>query len=229
MTGKVFHEFGVAATKQNIVAYERGLKTRDDVEYGFLPAFFAAELEARPANVVLVGATFFVGQVGQFEGNDDSIENHGGAETGAEAKEEHAPSPIASKRLHGGVVDEADGLAEYLLVGEVDPSGSEVMRLGERMIVCYRARVADGDAVVLPVFGDGEDLAGHAHGSHVGAGDDFDGVAMVSRGDLNVGASDVDDQNLHELKNTGAALPEAGAEPLQRWFRRPDKWFILCC
>ena len=73
----------------------------------------------------------------------NAIEDHGGAKTGANARKEHSATFVAAESLHGSVVDEAEWLAEGLLIREVDPSGSEVVRLCERMVMDDWARVAD--------------------------------------------------------------------------------------
>ena len=135
--------------------------------------------------------------MGEFEGDDDAVEDHGRAEARADAEEEHSAAFIAAEGLHGSVVDEADRLAEGLLVGKVDPSGSEIVGLGEGTIVDDRAWVADGDAVVIPALGGGENIFRHLLGSHGGTGRNFDGNALVARGDFDVGAANVDYENFH--------------------------------
>src|SRR5580704_7889226 len=135
--------------------------------------------------------------MGKFKGNDDAIEDHGGAKTGADAEEEHSAALVAAESLHGSVVDEAEGLAEGLLIREVYPSGGEIVRLGEGTIMDYGAGVAYGDAVVGPVFGGGEDIFGHQFGGHGGTGRNLDGDAVVGRGYLDVGAANVNDEDFH--------------------------------
>jgi hypothetical protein len=66
------------------------------------------------------------------------------------------------------------------------------------------AGVADGDAVVGPAFGGGEDMLGHLLGGHGGTGWDLDGNTHVGGGDFDVGATDVEDENFHEEKDTGS-------------------------
>ena len=135
--------------------------------------------------------------MGKLEGDDHAIEDHGRAKAGADAEEEHATAFITAEGLHGGVVDEAERLAEGLLIGKVDPSGGEVVRLGERTIMDDRARVADGDAVVFPALGGGENIFRHLLGGHGGTGGNFDGNAVVAGGDLDVGSANVDYENFH--------------------------------
>src|SRR5260370_23055066 len=135
--------------------------------------------------------------MGKFEGDDHASEDLGRAKAGANAEEEHSATFITAEGLHGRVVDEAERLAESLLIGEVNPSGSEVVRFDERTIVNDRARVADGDAVVFPALGGGEDIFRHLLGSHGGTGRNFVGNAFVARGDFDVGAANVDDDDFH--------------------------------
>jgi hypothetical protein len=135
--------------------------------------------------------------MGKFKGDDHAIEDHGRAKTGADAEEEHSATLITAEGLHGGVVDEAERLAQGLLIGEANPSGGEVVRLGERMIMDDRARVAYGDAVVGPALGGSEDIFRHLLGSHGGTGRNFDGNEFVARGDFDVGTADVDYEDFH--------------------------------
>src|SRR5258707_7823456 len=125
VAGKILHKLGVAAAEKNGVADQRCPETFNDVENGFSPALNAATFQAYEADVVFVGAAFSVGQMGKFKGDDHAVEDHGRAETCANAEKEHATTLIAAEGLHGGIVDEAERLAEGLLVGRVDPSGGE--------------------------------------------------------------------------------------------------------
>ena len=115
-----------------------------------MPTFHAATFETSQADVLLVGTALFVRKMGEFERDHHPVEDHGRAEAGAYTEEEHAATLIAAESLHGGVVDEAKGLAEGLLIGEIDPSRREIMGLFERMIVNDRAGIAYGNAVVSP-------------------------------------------------------------------------------
>src|SRR3978361_1823644 len=67
MSGKIFHQFGVATAEENGVADQRRPEAFDDVENLFSPAFHAAAFETSEADVVFVGAVLSVGEVGQFE------------------------------------------------------------------------------------------------------------------------------------------------------------------
>ncbi len=136
--------------------------------------------------------------MGKFKWDDDAVEDHGRAKASAYAKEEHSTTLITAESLHGSVVDESKGLAEGLLIGEVDPSRGEVMRLCEGMIVDDGAGIAYGNAVVVPVRRSGEDIFGHLFSRHGGAGRNLDRDADVARGNLDVGTTDVDHKNFHD-------------------------------
>src|SRR5260370_39609925 len=118
MAGKILHQLGVASAEKNGAADQRGPEALGDVEDGFSPACDAATFEASKADVVLVGAFLSVGEMGEFEGDDDAIEDHGGAKAGADAEEEHAAALITAEGLHGGGVDDSEVLAEGLLIGK---------------------------------------------------------------------------------------------------------------
>src|SRR5207237_173466 len=169
----------------------------DDVEYGFSPTFRAAALEASKADVVFVGAVLSIGEMGKFEGDDHAVEDHCRPQTGADGEEEHSAALVAAECLHGRVGDEAERLAEGLLKGEVYPSWREVVRVGEWAMIDDRAGVADGDAVVVPVLGGGENIFRHLLRSHFGTGRNLDGDAFVAGGDFDVGTANVDYEDFH--------------------------------
>ena len=75
------------------------------------------------------------------------------ADTGAEAEEEHAPAVVAAERLHGGVVDHADGLAERGCEVEAHPAVAEIARLGARSVGVDGPGITDRDDVVVPIGG----------------------------------------------------------------------------
>jgi hypothetical protein len=64
----------------------------------------------------------------------DIVEDHGRAKPRAETEEEHAPALIAADRLHEGVVDNLDGLAEMIRKIVADPSAREMGGIPRRFV-----------------------------------------------------------------------------------------------
>ena len=75
---------------------------------------------------------FLIGQVREFHRLEHAIDDERGAESGAEAEEEHAAALVAAQRLHRRVVDDANGTPERLLEVEADPALAQVPRLASR-------------------------------------------------------------------------------------------------
>src|SRR5262245_15534486 len=100
----------------------------------------------------------------QFHRLDDAIQNHGGTQTRAQAKEKHLAALVAPQSLHGRIIDDLDWAPECSSVVEPDPTRSEVMRFCNWPAVEYRPRVADRYPVILPVPGQLLDPTDHLLG-----------------------------------------------------------------
>src|ERR1700733_14521761 len=73
---QVLHQLGVTAAEEHSLADHPGLKAIDDVQDGLSPAPDTPAFEANDTNVLFVGEAFFVGQMSEFERDDDAIEDH---------------------------------------------------------------------------------------------------------------------------------------------------------
>ncbi len=142
----------IAAAEDDIIDDEGACKDRGDAIEGGLPFFLAEAVTTGAAEHVLEGALLVVGELAKLEGDKDVIQDGGGAETGAEAEEEHASTFIAAEGLHGGVVDELAGLWECGVVIELDPAASEIVRLAGGAVADDGDGEAEGDGVVVPVW-----------------------------------------------------------------------------
>jgi hypothetical protein len=194
---QVLHQFGVTPAKENCLADHAGLEAGDDVQDGFSPTPDTPTFEASDTDVLFVSKAFFIGQVSEFERDDDAVEDHRGAQAGAGAEEEHAAAFVTAQSLHSSVIDEAERFTESFFVRKIDPAWAQVMGLGDGTMVDDRAGVADGNTVVDPSLGGGEDVLGHLFRGHGGTGGNLDGDAVVGRGNLDVGAPYVYNQNFH--------------------------------
>ena len=101
----VLELFDVAAAEDDVVGAERYFQRGGYILYVFAPALFPEALEAAEAEVVLVGLSLFVAEMGQLHRLENAVDDHGGAEAGAEAEEQHAAAFVAADGLHRGVVD----------------------------------------------------------------------------------------------------------------------------
>ena len=146
----------VAAAKDHVFRGHRGAQQLGAFEHGGAPAFFAERLQAALAEQVLERLVL-ERQVRELERHDAAIVDERGAEAGAEAEEQHAPALVAAERLHGGVVQDLDGLAKRRGPVEVHPALAEVPGLFDHLAAEHRAGNAEGDDVVVPVGGVGLD------------------------------------------------------------------------
>src|SRR5207249_8501523 len=99
-------------------------------------------------------------------GFSSTANNQGSAETGAWTQEKHAPTLIASQRLHGGIIDHPHRTPEGLAKVDSHPSTTEILRFGDGTSVQHRPRVPDGHGFVLPVLREALDSLNHARRSH---------------------------------------------------------------
>ena len=88
---------------------------------------------------------------------------------------------IATKSLHGCVINNPDGAAQGFLVVEPDPATAEVDGFSNGMAGGDRTRIADGNAIVFPVTSDRFHTANHVFGRHVRAGRDLARLFLSSR------------------------------------------------
>src|SRR5579863_3277316 len=96
---------GIAAADHHIVRLERGHQPFDHLRHLVAPLLRSEALQSRGANIVLVRPAALEREVAELHRLEDAVDDHGRAEAGAEAEEQHAAALIAPERLHGGVVD----------------------------------------------------------------------------------------------------------------------------
>src|SRR3954468_18225720 len=131
------------------------------------------------------------------ERDDRAIEDERAANTGAEAKVQHAAAFIAAEGLHAGVVHDADGATERVGVVEADPAIAQVEWFGDRLAMADFAGVADRDALELPIRGSRFHFRNQILGRQLFAGRELGLIGFARLPDLDVGAADIDDQNIH--------------------------------
>src|SRR5258705_3252658 len=142
--GQCVELFAVAATEDDVIGGERFLEKFHDLGDVAAPLFLAKTFEAAKAEIVFVGFPFFVEKMREFHGLKKTVDDHGGAEAGAEAEEEHVAAFVAAKGLHGGIVDdfhrEAKGFGEV----ERHPAAAKIVGFPERAAVDDGSRIAYG-------------------------------------------------------------------------------------
>ena len=138
-----------------------GLQRRDEARYNVgdvaPPPLLAVAHESRPADIILVGA-LLVRQVAKLHRLHDAIDDDGRSKPGSKAQKEHLAAPVASQRLHGGVVDNFHGAAKCSSEIETDPPAPQVIGLHDRPAADDRAGIADRHGVIVPIFSELLDL-----------------------------------------------------------------------
>jgi hypothetical protein len=187
--------FAVAAAEDDVIGIQRRFEEFHDFRDVAAPFLLAQAFEAAKAEIVFVGFPFLVNQVREFHRLEKAVHDHGGAEAGAETEEEHVAAFVAAEGLHRSVIDDFHGEAEGFGEIESHPAATEIVGLAERASVDDGARVADGEAVELPIVGDFLDLFDHAGGGHGGAGREAAGFFLAGGEHFDIGATDVDHQD----------------------------------
>src|SRR5438876_5490641 len=95
----------VAATEDYVLGFEGGDQLGDHVGNVFPPFLLAVSIKSALADVVLKRA-LSIGKMCQLHWLDNAIDDHGGAQAGAQAQKEHFPSLVAPQGLHGGIIDD---------------------------------------------------------------------------------------------------------------------------
>src|SRR5205807_6372202 len=116
---------------------------RDYLEDVLLPFVSAQPFQSSLAEIVLVGAALFVGKMSEFHGLENTVYDHGRAQTRSQSEKKHAPFLVAAERLHGGVVDDLHRLAKGFTEIEFHPARSQIERLVDGTALNYRTGIAD--------------------------------------------------------------------------------------
>src|SRR5512143_834125 len=189
----------VAATDQYFVGLESSAQTLDHGKDMPRPFVLPAPLEPTIADVVLVGA-LPVRQVAELHRLDNPVDDEGRSETGAEPEEQHAPTAIATERLHGGIVDQLHRVTERRFEVEADPAPAEITGLGGNAPVQHRARIADRHGLVLPTARHSFRLGHHRRSGQSRAGRESARLGLAARQQLDMVSADVDGEHFHRSR-----------------------------
>ena len=128
MIRKLADALGVAAAEDDVVGDERVAQVLGRVEHGGDPRLLAAAFEAFLAKALEERFLPAQAQRAELERRDHVIGDQRRSEAGAEPEEQHASAVIRAKRLHRGVVDDADGTLEGFRIVELHPAIGQIAR-----------------------------------------------------------------------------------------------------
>ena len=136
-------------------------------------------------------------EVTQRERHDHAVGDERRAHAGAEAEVQHLAAFVAAEGLHAGVVHHPHRAVESVAEVEIDPARAEVVRFGDRPAVANLAGIADRDAL------DGQSAVASFTPSISACGvssfpdGNFGFLGLLGLPDLDVGAADIDDEDVH--------------------------------
>ena len=136
-------------------------------------------------------------QVGQFQRHDGACVHERGAESRAEAEEQHAAPVVAAEGLHGGVVHDLDRHAEGRIPVELNPSRAEVPGFLNDLAANDGAGNADRDGVEGPAGRVGLDAGDHLRRREAITRVKLAHLRASGVHQFDVGAAHVDDQDTH--------------------------------
>src|SRR5262249_50904233 len=122
-TGRqLFEILDIAAAEDDVIGLQGSDQLCNHLGDVLPPFLLTSLIQTTLADVVLKGA-LFVGKMRQLHRFDDAVDNHGGAQAGAQSQEEHLASLVAPQGLHGGIIDNLDRTTKGGLEIESDPTG----------------------------------------------------------------------------------------------------------
>ncbi len=193
----MFQFLGIASSQNYIVGFESGDQARDYIRDIAPPLFLASFFECLATHIAFVGS-LLIRKVAQFHWFHDAIHNQGRTEARTQAQEEHFPAFVAPQGLHGRIINDLNWTPECGFKIKPDPPGSQVMRLGHRSVLDYRAGIAHRDCVILPTCGQPLDARHHLLRRHRSAGRKLPWRPSPSGKDLHVSSTDINYQHVHE-------------------------------
>src|SRR5262249_54251066 len=110
----------VAAPEDDVLWLERGDEASDDVLDVVAPLSEPMRLQPVQSDVLLERAVP-VRQVAELHRLDNALDDHGGAQAGAEPEEEHLAVAVTAEPLHRRIVDDLDGTPKCSPIVESDP------------------------------------------------------------------------------------------------------------
>ena len=131
------------------------------------------------------------------------VGDQGGPDGGAQAQKEHPAAVVAAQGLQAGVVHQPHGLAQRGGEMVADPAGAEIRRVFDGAAAADARGQAEGDGFVLPVFDGFQGLLDHGVGRERLARLEFAMLLVARVPELDRGAADVDDEDVHTMFRLG--------------------------
>ena len=122
-------------------------------------------------------------------------DDHGRAKPRSKAQKQHLAAAVASQRLHGGIVDDLHGMAEFLCKIESNPSTSQVVWFGHRSAMEHRTGIAHRDHVIRPPLRELLHSRHHPLGRQRGSRRKRSPLGLSTGKDLDRSSAHIDDQN----------------------------------
>src|SRR5215470_6520208 len=186
----------VAAPEHDVLGLERGDQPCDDVHDVAPPWLEPVRLQPVQSDVLLE-CSVPVRQVTELHRLDKAVDDHRGAETGAEPEKQHLAAAVTPEGLHCGVIHDLDRTPKRRPIVEPNPAAAEMTWLRERAAVDHRPWIADGHRVVRPLRRDGLDALDHLPRGERGSGRKLTRRLLSGDVDLHVSAADIHDQHAH--------------------------------
>src|SRR5579862_4269 len=191
---------GIAAAEHDVVCLENSSERLDHMTNRLAPFLVSAPSAPALANVILEGMAVLVRHVTDFRRLDHAVDDERRPEPGAEPEKQHAATVIAANGLHGGIIEDAQGLAERVHEIVAHPSPAEVVRLPGDASVEDHARIAHRYGVEFLATDELAQLAHHAGRRHPWPGYEFIDRSVRTNAELHVLAADIDYQDLLRVR-----------------------------
>src|SRR5262249_23043097 len=186
----------VAASEHYLVGFESGNQAGDHICDVAAPLLFPL-LQQRAVSHIALVSSLFVGQVTQFHGLDDTVDDHGRSQAGSESDEQHFSAAIAAKRLHRRVIRNLYGTTKCRSEVETDPALSEVRWFRNRSIAQNGTWEANRHNIVAPAGSEPLHSRDHLARSQLRTGIKFARLGLTGHENLHMRAAYIYDQNVH--------------------------------
>src|SRR5436190_24122743 len=100
-----------AAAENHIIGDKRFLQQHDGAKDFAFPSLFAELFQSRLAEIILDDVAVAVRQIAELKWEHFAFPDQGRTQSGAQSKKQHPPAAITAKRLHRGIIDNADRFA----------------------------------------------------------------------------------------------------------------------
>src|SRR5215211_2514394 len=100
-----------AAAEDHVIGNKRFLQQHDSTKDFVFPSFFSELFQSRLAEIILDDVVVAVRQIAELEWEHVAFPDQSRTQSGAQPEKQHPPAAITAKRLHRGIIDNADRFA----------------------------------------------------------------------------------------------------------------------